>query len=290
MPCYICYNFIIQRTFILIIQTTLPLEKRLVMKNGILVVSFGTTYKEARKLSLEQIENTISSAYRNFSVYKAYTSKIVQKCIHENEGFFVPDVNQALQKISEDGIDNIYIQPTHIIPGEEYNKILDAAGKYKDKFNIIKTAMPLLSSDKDFELTADILNHQYGFDNTSSDSAIILMGHGSGHSANKCYSQFQYTLNQKGFSNVFVSTVEGFPDFDSTLNILKEHSYKNITLIPFMVTAGDHAHNDMAGNKENSWKNRLYNLGYNVIVITQGLGGIPEIQSLYLSHLENIIG
>ena len=200
------------------------------MKNGILVVSFGTTYKEARKLSLEQIENTIPSAYRNFSVYKAYTSKIVQKCIHENEGFFVPDVNQALQKISEDGIDNIYIQPTHIIPGEEYNKILDAAGKYKDKFNIIKTAMPLLSSDKDFELTADILNHQYGFNNTSSDSAIILMGHGSGHSANKCYSQFQYTLNQKGFSNVFVSTVEGFPDFDSTLNILKEHSYKNITL------------------------------------------------------------
>ena len=260
------------------------------MKNGILVVSFGTTYKEARKLSLEQIENTIPSAYRNFSVYKAYTSKIVQKCIHEHEGFFVPDVNQALQKISEDGIDNIYIQPTHIIPGEEYNKILDAAGKYKDKFNIIKTAMPLLSSDKDFELTADILNHQYGFNNTSSDSAIILMGHGSGHSANKCYSQFQYTLNQKGFSNVFVSTVEGFPDFDSTLNILKEHSYKNITLIPFMVTAGDHAHNDMAGNKENSWKNRLYNLGYNVIVITQGLGGIPEIQSLYLSHLENIIG
>ena len=116
------------------------------MKNGILVVSFGTTYKEARKLSLEQIENTISSAYRNFSVYKAYTSKIVQKCIHENEGFFVPDVNQALQKISEDGIDNIYIQPTHIIPGEEYNKILDAAGKYKDKFNIIKTATYLFLS------------------------------------------------------------------------------------------------------------------------------------------------
>lgn len=260
------------------------------MKNGILVVSFGTTYKEARKLSLDQIENTISSIYNNFSVYKAYTSKIVQKCIHENEGIFIPDVSQALQKILDDDIDNIYIQPTHIIPGEEYNKILAAAGKYKDKFNIIKTAMPLLSSDKDFELTASILNQYYRFDSMDNYSAIILMGHGSGHSANKCYSQFQHTLNQKGFSNIFVSTVEGFPDFDNTLNILKEYSYKNITLIPFMVTAGDHAHNDMAGNKEDSWKNRLYKLGYSVIVITQGLGGIPEIRNLYLSHLENIIG
>lgn len=259
------------------------------MKNGILVVSFGTTYREARKLSLEQIENTIASAYNNFSVYKAYTSRIVKKCIYENEGILIPDVGQALQKISEDGIENIYIQPTHIIPGEEYNKILNAVIKYKNKFNIIKTAMPLLSSDKDFELTASILNHCYGFGNTNSDNAFILMGHGSGHSANKCYSQFQDTLNQKGFSNVFVSTVEGFPDFDSSLNILKKHSYKNITLIPFMVTAGDHAHNDMAGNKEDSWKNRLINLGYNVTVITQGLGEIKEIQNLYLSHLENII-
>lgn len=167
------------------------------MKNGILIVSFGTTYKEARKLSLEQIENTISSTYKSFLVYKAYTSKIVQKCIYENEGIFIPDTCQALQKMLEDGIDNIYILPTHIIPGEEYNKILAAAGKYKDKFNIIKTAMPLLSSGKDFELTANILNHRYGFDNTGNGSAVILMGHGSEHAANKCYSQFQDTLDRK---------------------------------------------------------------------------------------------
>jgi len=237
----------------------------------------------------QNIEKAISLRFPGFAVYKAYTSNIVKKRIQENEGVFIPDVLQALHKMYEDGIENVYIQPTHIIPGEEYNKIFDMANQYKGMFNIIKVSAPLLNSYNDFEAVADILCCYYNFNNTGNDKAIVLMGHGSGHDANKCYIQFQDTLKQKGFLNVFVSTVEGTPCFETSLNILKNYNFKNITLIPFMVTAGDHAHNDMAGNEKSSWKNRLINLGYNIKIITQGIGEIKEIQNLYVSHLKNAI-
>lgn len=259
------------------------------MKNGILVASFGTTYKEARELSLEAIEDAFSSAFPDFTVYKAYTSNIVKKRIQENEGIFIPGIPQALQDMYKDGIKNVYIQPTHIIPGEEYNKILDTASQCKDKFNILKISEPLLSSPGDFCMAADILGRHYNFSHLTNDSAAVLMGHGSEHAANKCYSQFQDTLKHKGFSNVFVSTVEGTPDFETSLNMLKNYTFKNITLIPFMVTAGEHAHNDMAGTEKDSWKNQLINLGYNINIITKGIGELPEIQNLYLSHLKDTI-
>lgn len=259
------------------------------MKNGILVASFGTTYKEARELSLEAIEHAVSSSFPDFAVYKAYTSNIVKKRIQENEGLFIPGIPQALQDMYKDGIKNVYIQPTHIIPGEEYNKILDTASQYRYKFNTLKISEPLLSSPEDFNMAADILGRYYNFGKLACDSAAVLMGHGSEHAANKCYSQFQDTLKHKGFSNVFVSTVEGTPDFETSLGILKDYNFKNITLIPFMVTAGDHAHNDMAGTEKDSWKNQLIILGYNINVITQGIGELPEIQNLYLSHLRSTI-
>lgn len=259
------------------------------MKNGILTVSFGTTYHEARKMSLDKIETDISSAYSTFSFYKAYTSKIVRERILAEEGLFIPDVALALQKMYEDGIGNIYIQPTHIIPGSEFNKIPGTVDKYRNKFKTIHTGVPLLSSGKDYEITADILDREYNFSNPGKDNGIILMGHGSGHAANECYGKLQETLIKKGFSNVFVSTVEGTPDFKSSLNIIKKYPFKNITLIPFMTTAGDHVNNDMAGAGSSSWENILKNLGYNVCSIKRGLGELPEIRALYLSHLKNII-
>ncbi len=259
------------------------------MKNGILTASFGTTYKEARRLSLEAIDQSVLYKFPGFAVYKAYTSSIVKRRIYENEEILIPGISQALNKMFEDGIENAYIMPTHIIPGTEYHKILDTARMYNDKFNILKISEPLLSSASDFSLTADILNRHYNLNGMESNSAVVFMGHGSEHAANKCYSQFQDTLNQKGFFNVFVSTVEGTPDFETSLSILRKQTFKNITLIPFMVTAGDHAHNDMAGSKEDSWKNQLKALGYNIKIITHGLGELKEIQELYLSHLNNVI-
>ena len=259
------------------------------MNNGIMAASFGTTYKEARELSLGAIEKELCSRFPGFAFYNAYTSSIVKKRIQENEGVFIPDVLQALQKMYEDGIENVYIQPTHIIPGEEYNKISGMAGKYKDKFNIIKVSAPLLNSCNDFEAVADILACYYKFGSTAGDRAVVLMGHGSGHNANKCYSQFQDVLIHKGFTDVFVSTVEGTPAFDDLLNELSKYTYKDITLIPFMVTASDHAHNDMAGSSKNSWKSRLESLGYNISIVTHGIGEIKEIRDIYSAHLAQVI-
>ncbi len=259
------------------------------MKNGILAASFGTTYKEARELSLGAIEKEFSGRFPGFAVYKAYTSSIVKKRIQEKEGIFIPDVLQTFQKMYEDNIENVYIQPTHIIPGEEYNKIFDMANQYKDVFNIIKVSAPLLNSYNDFEAVADILGCYYKFGSTGGERAVVLMGHGSGHDANKCYSQFQDVLIQKGFLDVFVSTVEGTPVFDDLLEELYKHTYKEITLIPFMVTAGDHAHNDMAGSSKDSWKSRLESLGYNTNIITRGIGEIKEIRDIYSAHLEHTI-
>lgn len=259
------------------------------MKNGILAASFGTTYKEARELSLGVIEEALSSGFPGFFIYKAYTSSIVKKRIQKNEGFFIPDARQALEQMHKDGIENVYIQPTHIIPGEEYNKISCIAGNYKDMFNILKVSAPLLGSAADFEIVADILGSYYNFSSLGSESAVVLMGHGSGHEANKCYSQFQDILRKKGYKDVFVSTVEGTPAFDDLLIELDKYTYKNITLIPFMVTAGDHVHNDMAGSSKGSWKSKLESIGYNITAITHGIGEIKEIQDIYLTHLESVV-
>ncbi len=259
------------------------------MRDGILVVSFGTTHREARKRSLDEIEKDIKKNFDGYCIYHAYTSKIVRERIFEMEGVTYPGVEEALLQMAEAGIENVFIQPTHVIPGEEYDKALHSAARHTDRFLSVKTGNPLLWSEEDFCAAADILSECYHLKEMEDKSAAILMGHGSGHSANACYARFQETLAGKGLENVFVSTVEGTPDFDETFCEVEKHGIEKLTLIPFMTVAGDHVSNDMAGEGADSWKNRLAASGYQVNCIRRGLGEIAEIRDIYVKHLKETI-
>lgn len=259
------------------------------MKKGILVVSFGTTFPDAREKSITAIEQTIASTYPEYGFYRAFTSKIVRERILENEGIQIDSVPDALERMRRNGIQEVFIQSTHVIPGEEYDKVLSAVNHFRDSFQALRIGKPLLWAREDFTKLVSILDQQYHFSNCRDREAFILMGHGTEHTANQCYQTFQSTLQQQGFSHVLLPTVEGKPDFAQIFNHLQKSDYKKITLLPFMVVAGDHVNNDLFGEEEDSWKNQLLAAGYEVDGMLTGLGEIPAVRALFLSHFQDIV-
>lgn len=256
---------------------------------AILVVSFGTTYPQVRKQCIHTLEDAFKDRYHDkFAVYTAFTSGIVRNRIFENEKISIPGVNEAMEKMIDDGINEVFIQPTHIIPGIEFEKITKACRLFQDRFDKIVVSDPLLSTDKDYEDTVNILVQHYNLGDTNDKHAVIFMGHGTEHAANDCYKHLQSAMAEHGLDHVYISTVEGIPEISDTMKKIEKHNYNKITLIPFMLVAGDHAHNDLLGDEE-SWKNLLLSRGYEVAGHCNGLGEIEKIRKIYLSHMDSIL-
>lgn len=264
-------------------------ENSRTMKKGLLVVSFGTTFPDAREKSIHSIENTLSRAFPEYPLYRAFTSEIVRKRIWEQEGISIDNVSEALHRMKKEGIQEVVIQSTHVIPGEEYDKVLAAARYFGGQFQTIHIGKPLLAAPEDYLQTIEVLNNKYHFDRLAKNEAVILMGHGTEHMANQCYHQFQAFLNKQGLTNVLMSTVEGTPEFPDTLSVLKRSAYKKVTLIPFMVVAGDHVRNDLLGEDKTSWKTQLQTAGYEVNGHMNGLGELSGIRQLFLAHLSDTL-
>ncbi len=258
---------------------------------GILVVSFGTTHKDTREKTIDAIEAAIRNEFADYRVYRAYTSNIVMRIIEKQEKIYILNVEEAILQMLEDGIEEIIIQPTHVIEGIEYEKIVKTSLKYKDKFKKFVISSPLLSQSMDYEKASDLIIDEFKkaeiIDNTK--HAFILMGHGSEHSANKSYTVLQNEVNKRGYKNIFIGTVEGEPNIEDIIKIMEDHSYDTVTLIPFMIVAGDHAKNDMIGDDEDSWKSLLEKEGYEVNYILKGLGEIKEIQNMFIQRIKDNI-
>ncbi len=219
----------------------------------ILVVSFGTSYNNNRSLTIGAIEDDIREEFTDFDVRRAFTSQMVINILKKRDDLSIDNVEEALERAVNDGVKTIIIQPTHVMDGTEYNfKIVDTVKKYEDKFENIAIGDPLLISDDDFEDLIDSITAKGCAD---ADTANVYMGHGSPADSNAVYPTLQKKLEDKGFDNYFIGTVEAKPDFDDVLAMLKEKDFKKILLKPLMVVAGDHAQNDMAGDEEDSWKN-----------------------------------
>lgn len=258
-------------------------------QKAILVVSFGTTYREARENSIEVIEEMIADEFPEYEVYRAFTSRIVRARIKEKEGITIYSVEEALKGMREDGVTTVFIQPTHVIYGEEYEKILSAVKAYQQDFAAIKVGKPLLWENSDYTKVIEALDGFYGLGQLETQQAVLFMGHGSGHKANQCYVTFQKMLNDRGFHQVFVSTVEGKPDFDETMKEIEAHKYEQVVLGPLMIVAGDHAQNDLFGKNEDSWMNRLRTKGYDVDGHVVGIGELYGVQKLFVKHLSQVI-
>lgn len=256
-------------------------------KKGILVVSFGTSYEETRKLTIEAIENKIKNSFQGYEIRRAFTSGIIRKKIKINENSYIDSTKEALDKMKADGFNEVIVQPLHIIPGIEYDAVKETIYGYKNLFKKIIIGTPLLYEEKEYEEAVSALKNQ--MPTMKKNKGVVLMGHGTTHYSNACYALLQYILEESGLENVFVGTVEGYPTLDNVIRRLKKNKIDNVVLMPFMLVAGDHANNDMSGDGEDSWKSILKNNGIQSTVYLHGLGENLSIQDIYIEKIRDLI-
>ena len=273
--------------------------------NELLVVSFGTSFNGSRAADIKGIEDALQAAYPDWSVRRAFTAKIIINHVQARDGEKIDNMDQALERAVANGVKNLVVQPTHLMHGAEYDEMCEAVEQYRDKFDSVAIAEPLLgevgedaaviNADKEAvaaAITAEAVKTA-GYDDAAAaaadGTAFVFMGHGTSHTAKVSYSQMQTAMQTLGYDNVFIGTVEGEPEdtaCDAVIEKVKEAGYTKVILRPLMVVAGDHANNDMAGAEDDSWLSQFNDADCFESVDTQiaGLGEIGDIQKLYVDH------
>ncbi len=257
-------------------------------ENEILVVSFGTSFNDSRRLTIGAIENAIREAFPEWSVRRAFTSQIIIDHVNKRDGVKIDNVKEALDRAVENGVKNLIVQPTHLMAGLEYHDLEEEVMSYADAFESITMGENLLAEDGDFEEVAKIITARTA-EYDDGETAICFMGHGTEAESNAVYAKMQEVLTADGFENYFVGTVEATPSLEDVMAAVGEGEYKRVVLMPLMVVAGDHANNDMAGDEEDSWKSQFEAEGYSVECVLEGLGQQPEIQQMYVEHLQKFV-
>ena len=273
--------------------------------NEILVVSFGTSFNDSRAADIKGIEDAIQAAYPDWSVRRAFTAQIIINHVQARDGEKIDNMEQAMERAVANGVKNLVVQPTHLMHGAEYDEMMEMVDSYRDKFESVAIAEPLLgevgsdatviNADKEAvakAITAEAVKTA-GFDSLDAaaedGTAFVFMGHGTSHTAKVSYTQMQSQMEALGYKNVFIGTVEGEPEETACENVIeavKAAGYTKVVLRPLMVVAGDHANNDMAGDDEDSWKSQFEASGEFDSVDCQiaGLGEVADIQQLYVAH------
>lgn len=304
-----------------------PLNQDEIGEKELLVVSFGTSFNDSRVNDIGGVEKALQEAYPDWSVRRAFTAQIIINHIWARDGEVIDNVDQALQRAVDNGVKQLVIQPTHLMHGAEYDELMESVDQYKDKFESVEVAEPLLgevgadastiNADKEAAAKAVVAEavKVAGFDSVEAmdqdGTALVLMGHGTSHEANVTYDQLQEQMKQLGYKNVFIGTVEGNPA-DTALPEVKKAveaaGYTKVIIRPMMVVAGDHANNDMAADEEGSWYYGFANGGEfevegadepvdigagfgadNVTCQIEGLGRIADIQKMYVEHAGAVI-
>ena len=282
-----------------------PLNEDGIGENELLVVSFGTSFNDSRTADIGGIEKALQEANPDWSVRRAFTAQIIINHVQARDDEKIDNMDQALERAVDNGVKNLVVQPTHLMHGAEYDELTEAVEKYQDKFESVKIAEPLLGEvgadataiNEDKAAVAEAITAEAvktakydSLDAAAEDgTAFVFMGHGTSHTAKISYSQMQTQMENLGYKNVFIGTVEGEPEdtsCEAVITKVKEAGYKNVILRPLMVVAGDHANNDMAGDDDDSWKSQFEASGEFDSVDTQiaGLGEIADIQQIYVAH------
>lgn len=255
-------------------------------KPVILAVSFGTSYNDSREKTIGAVEKAIAQANPDYEVRRAFTAQTVIDILKERDNIETDNVDEAFERLVNDGVKTLVVQPTHVMSGYEYDDLIAAVDTYKDKFDKVSIGAPLLTSDDDYSRVADaLIEDTKSYSNE--ETAIVFMGHGTEHSANATYAKLQQIFDSKNAGNYFVGTVEATPSLDDIVAAVKAGGYKKVVLQPLMVVAGDHANNDMAGDEEDSWKTVLTNEGFEVECVLKGLGEIEAVQNIYSDHVKD---
>ena len=278
--------------------------------NELLVVSFGTSFNDSRVKDIKGIEDALQAAYPDWSVRRAFTAQIIINHVQARDGEKIDNMQQAMDRAVANGVKNLVVQPTHLMHGAEYDEMMEMIDEYRDKFESVAVAEPLLGEvgadatviNEDKEAVAKAVTAEAvataGYDSVEAaakdGTAFVFMGHGTSHTAKISYSQMQTAMQTLGYDNVFIGTVEGEPESTSCENVIeavKAAGYTKVVLRPLMVVAGDHANNDMAGADEDSWLSQFEASGAFDSVDCQiaGLGGVADVEQLYIAHTKAAI-
>ena len=287
-----------------------PLNGDDIGEKELLVVSFGTSFNASRAADIGGVEKALQAANPDWSVRRAFTAQIIINHVEARDDEVIDNMQQALDRAVENGVKNLVVQPTHLMHGAEYDEMTEAINEYKDKFESVAIAEPMLGEVGDdatvinddkkavAQAITDEACKEAGFDSmdaaAEAGTAFVFMGHGTSHTANITYDQMQTQMEDLGFKNAFIGTVEGEPEdtaCDKVIEKVKEAGYKNVVLRPLMVVAGDHANNDMAGDDEDSWKSQFVASGNfdKVDCQIEGLGRIEAVEKLYVEHTKAAI-
>ena len=251
----------------------------------LLVVSFGTSYNDSRRLTVGAIENAIENAFPDYSVRRGFTSQIIIDHVKKRDNVSIDNVTEALNRAVDNGVKTLVVQPTHLMNGLEYTDLVNELADNSDAFEQVAVGEPLLTSDDDFKaVISAITDATKEYDD--GETAICFMGHGTEADSNAVYQKMQDMLKEEGFDNYYVGTVEATPSCEDVINQVKEGSYKKVVLEPLMIVAGDHANNDMAGDDDDSWKSQFEAAGYEVTCLVRGLGELEPIQQLFVQHAQ----
>ena len=278
--------------------------------NELLVVSFGTSFNDSRVKDIKGIEDALQAAYPDWSVRRAFTAQIIINHVQARDGEKIDNMQQAMDRAVANGVKNLVVQPTHLMHGAEYDEMMEMIDDYRDKFESVAVAEPLLGEvgadatviNEDKEAVAKAVTAEAvataGYDSVEAaakdGTAFVFMGHGTSHTAKVSYSQMQTAMQTLGYDNVFIGTVEGEPESTSCENVIeavKAAGYTKVVLRPLMVVAGDHANNDMACADEDSWLSQFEASGAFDSVDCQiaGLGGVADVEQLYIAHTKAAI-
>ena len=260
------------------------------MKKAILVVSFGTSYLDTLEKTIEKAEKQIRDTFSEYDIYRAFTSHKIIKKLQEKYEIFIDTPEAMLEKLYDSGYEEIIMQPLHMIPGEEFIYINKIAEIFKEKFEVLKVGRPIFyyqgieELPQDYSLFIEATKELY-----EENNAVVLMGHGTAHPANSVYGCLQAVFEDEGYENVFVTTVEGYPNFENVISRVKRKNIREVTLAPLMVVAGDHARKNMASDDKESLKSMLEAEGIKVNVYMKGLGENEKFNKLYINRIDDLI-
>ena len=260
-----------------------PLNSDGIGEKELLVVSFGTSFNDSRRLTIGGIERALQKAFPDWSVRRAFTSQIIIDHVKSRDGEVIDNVSEALDRAVENGVKTLVVQPTHLMHGYEYTDLVNELAEYADAFESITVGEPLVNSAEDFSMTAAVLADVTASYNDGK-TAIVYMGHGTEAESNEIYAKMQQLMKDAGYENYFIGTVEAEPSLEDVLALVQAGSYERVVLRPMMIVAGDHANNDMAGEEEDSWKSVFEAAGYEVECVLQGLGQSSVVQQMFVQH------
>ena len=257
-------------------------------KDAMVVMSFGTTYKDTRAKTIDATVDAIKAAHPNTKVVTAFTSHIIRDRIQQKEGITYPTPEEALDQLKAEGYSRVALTSLDVIPGMEYNYDVAVYNLYKNNFKKMTLGTPLMywmgQEGQTDEVVQTIKAVQSQFPKLGKEDALLIMAHGTPDPSNAYYSVIQDRIHSLGLKNVYIYTVEGTPNLEQVVPQLKMHGIKHVTLMPFMMVAGDHANNDMAGNEPDSHKSILEKDGFKVDTYLHGLGENQNIRNIFVER------